>query len=215
MADHTLPRNIPRSDKDYLKIATLNMRGRTCTIQGYRQDKWFQIYRILNTSQTAILAIQETHLTDELANNIRLSFDSKLALHYSPLPETRNADGVAFVINKGLLNAEKVSCEEIIPGRAILATISWHADTKIKILNIYTPNDTRNNELFWEKLNEIMSAHPNQRPDIMMGDFNLVEDSLDRLPCHPDNASAVAALGELKYNLNLHWVHRTLFVINN
>ena len=37
----------------------------------------------------------------------------------------------------------------------------------------------------------------------MLGDFNLVEDSLDRLPCHSDNPSAVAALGNLKSNLNL------------
>jgi hypothetical protein len=37
----------------------------------------------------------------------------------------------------------------------------------------------------------------------MLGDFNLVEDSLDRLPCHPNDASAVAALGTLKSSLNL------------
>ena len=37
----------------------------------------------------------------------------------------------------------------------------------------------------------------------MLGDSNLVEDSLDRLPCHPDNATAVASLGELKSNTDL------------
>ena len=47
------------------------------------------------------------------------------------------------------------------------------------------------------------------RPNVMLGDFNLVEDSLDRLPCHPDDAGAVSALGELKGNLNLidGWRH--------
>ena len=201
--NNTNPCNNHKPSKDYMKIATLNMWGRTCTIQGYRQDKWFQIYRVINTSRTAILAIQETHLTDELANSVKSSFNTKLALHYSPLPETRNAAGVAFVINKGMLNADKVSCEEVIPGRALLATIAWHADTKIKILNVYAPNDPKNNENFWEKLNEIISTKPHLRPDVMLGDFNLVEDSLDRLPCHPDNVSAVAALEELKSTLNL------------
>lgn len=37
----------------------------------------------------------------------------------------------------------------------------------------------------------------------MLGDFNPVEDCIDRLPCHPDDTNTVAALGELKSNLNL------------
>ena len=201
--DNAPPRNTLTPNKDYLKIATLNMRGRTCNTQGYRQDKWFQINRVISNSRTAILAIQESHLTDDLAANVRTSFETKIALHYSPLPETRNAAGVAFVINKGMLNADKVSCKEIIPGRALLATINWYANTTIKILNVYAPNDAKSNENFWEKLNETMRTHANLRPDVMLGDFNIVEDSLDRLPCHPDNAPAVAALGELKSTLNL------------
>jgi len=199
---------LPRTDnntpaKDYIKAATLNMRGRTSMVGGYRREKWFEIYGILNASRIAILAIQEAHLTDELANNVNRAFETKMALFHSPLPDTRNAAGVAIVINKSILNADRVTCEEIIPGRAILATINWHANTKIKILNIYAPNDTRANVNFWEKLNEITMSNPNLKPDLMLGDFNLVEDSLDRLPCHQDDANAVAALGELKSNLHL------------
>ncbi|KAF9782884.1 Endonuclease/exonuclease/phosphatase [Thelephora terrestris] len=150
-----------------------------------------------------ILAVQESHLTDELAANINTAFETKLSIFHSPLPETRNTAGVAFVINKALLNAEKITFEEIIPGRAILAKIRWHGNTTIKILNIYAPNDTANNEAFWEKLRDLTSRKPEWKPDVLLGDFNVVEDSLDRLPCHPDNASAVAALGELKSHLNL------------
>jgi exonuclease III len=189
--------------KDFLKVASLNMRGRTSNLNGFRREKWFEIYGALNASRTAILAIQESHLTDELASNIASAYDTRLALHHSPLPDTRNAAGVAFVINKGILNAQSVTYEDIIPGRAILAKILWHADTEIKILNVYTPNDTANNSKFWDTLNEITSSNPNLKPDIMLGDFNLVEDSLDRLPCHPDDPNAVAALGILKSNLNL------------
>ena len=198
-----LPTNGNKPTRDFLKIATLNMRGRTSTIGGYRREKWFEIYGVINTTKTAILAIQEAHLTDELAENVSRAFETKLALYHSPLPETRNAAGVAIVINKKILNADNVTCEEIIPGRAILATLTWHAGTQIKILNIYAPNDVRANENFWEKLNEKTASNPNLKPDIMLGDFNLVEDSLDRLPCHTDDANAVAALGELKSNLNL------------
>ena len=161
------------------------------------------MYNLLNSKKIALLAIQESHLTDDLVESIRSSFETKLALHYSPLPETRNTAGVAIVINKSLIHADKVSCEELIPGRAILVTIEWHANSKIKILNIYTPNDARSNEKFWEELKNKTSTRPDLKPDIMLGDFNLVEDSLDRLPCHPDDASAIASLGELKYFLDL------------
>ena len=157
----------------------------------------------MNSSRTAILAIQEAHLTDELAENINKTFETKMKVFYSPLPDTRNAAGVAIVINRGLLNADKVTCTEVTPGRAILATVSWHANTQIKILNVYAPNEPGNNENFWININETTTTNPHLRPDVMLGDFNLVEDSLDRLPCHQDDANAVAALGELKCNTNL------------
>ena len=157
----------------------------------------------MNRHRIAVLAVQETHLTDDLANNISSAFDTKLRLLYSPLPDTRNTAGVAIVVNKGLLRSDNILSDEIIPGRAILATIPWHGDTVLKILNIYAPNDTKNNENFWARLNEILMDRPHLKPDIMLGDFNLVEDSLDRLPCHQDNANAVASLGELKSNTDL------------
>ena len=125
----------------------------------------------MNASRTAILAIQEAHLTDELAENINKTFETKIKVLYSPLPETRNAAGVAIVINRGLLDANKVTCTEIIPGRAILATVSWHANTQIKILNVYAPNEPGNNENFWTNINEITTTNPHLKPDVMLGDF--------------------------------------------
>ena len=171
--------------------------------QGYRQDKWFELNRVINTHRIAVLAVQETHLTDELAASFESAFDSRLKLFHSPLQETRNAAGVAIIINKGLLDASEIKCTTLIPGRAILAEIPWHAGSQIKVLNVYAPNDVGENEILWERLNEITSDNPSLKPDIMLGDFNLVEDSLDRLPCHPDNPNAVAALGVLKGNLDL------------
>ena len=112
------PRDLPRL-RDYLKLVSLNIRGRTSTVRGFRQDKWFEIYRVLMSNHIAILATQESHLTDELVENIRSTFNTKLEILHSPLPETRNAAGVAFVINKGLLETNNIKCEIIIPGRAI------------------------------------------------------------------------------------------------
>ena len=198
-----VPQRAQQTSRDHIKVASLNIRGRVCTAQGYRQDKWFEMNRVINTHRIAILAVQEMHLTDELAANFESAFDARLRLFHSPLPETRNAAGVAIVANKSLINTDGISCATLIPGRAILAMIPWHANSIIKVLNVYAPNDTRENESFWETLNEIIEDDPSLKPDVMLGDFNIVEDSLDRLPCHPDNPNAIAALGELKYNLDL------------
>ena len=191
------------TSKDHIKVASLNIQGRVSTVRDFRQEKWFEIYGLMNRYKIAVLAVQETHLTDNLADSISSTFDTKLRLLYSPLPNTRNVAGIAIVINKGLLRLDNVLSNKVIPGRAILAMIPWHGDTVLKILNIYAPNDTKNNENFWAQLNEILMDHPHLKPNIMLGDFNLVEDSLDRLPCHPDDTTAVASLGELKSNTDL------------
>ena len=36
------------------------------------------------------------------------------------------------------------------------------------------------------------------RVDILLGDFNIVEDSIDHIPGHPDNANTIEALNEVK-----------------
>ncbi|KAF9781535.1 hypothetical protein BJ322DRAFT_1010472, partial [Thelephora terrestris] len=144
--------------------------------------KWFEIYGLMNRSRTAILAIQESHLTDNLAASISRAFETKLSLFHSALPEMNNAAGVAFVSNRGLINPDLTTCEEIIPGRAILTKVQWHSGSTIKILNIYTPNITKDNEKFWEDLKDITARNLALKPNLMLGDFNLVEGCLDRLP---------------------------------
>lgn len=197
--------NIPPSShtRDCLKLASLNMRGRTSSARGFRQEKWFEMYGVISSQRIALLSIQESHLTDELADAISSAYDTKMSLFHSPLPDTRNAAGVAFVVNEALLDSKKVTYRVMIPGRAMIASIAKQAGTTVKVLNVYAPNDPRENETFWTELKIRVLEDPELRPDIMLGDFNLVEDSIDRLPCHPDDASAVAALGELKSELGL------------
>lgn len=74
---------------------------------------------------------------------------------------------------------------------------------KLRILNVYAPNDPTDSGAFWKNIpNEMERKHlPN--PDVMLGDFNTVEDSLDRLPNKSDNAETVRALREMRTNMNL------------
>jgi exonuclease III len=172
-------------------------------VRGFRQEKWFELPGLLNSHRVAILGVQEAHLTENLAGTIKTAFGARLKLFYSPLPGTDNAAGVAILLNKGLVNTERASADVLVPDRAILVTLPWHAGEPLKVLCVYAPNDSGVNATFWETLNNLLATAPHLRPDIMLGDFNLVEDSIDRLPCHHDDATPVAALGELKCNAGL------------
>lgn len=74
-------------------------------------------------------------------------------------------------------------------------------EEKLNILNVYAPNDPSENQRFWETIHDNIINLP--QPDVLLGDFNIVEDSIDRIPAHPDHTNAVNALRALKSHLNL------------
>ncbi|KII84252.1 hypothetical protein PLICRDRAFT_73789, partial [Plicaturopsis crispa FD-325 SS-3] len=88
--------------------------------------------------------------------------------------------------------------QEIIPGRAMLITVPWHATLTLTILNIYAPNSAAENRQFWSDLKVKWEMEAIPAPDLMLGDFNLVEDAIDRLPCHNDAQAAVTSLSEFR-----------------
>ncbi|KIJ60424.1 hypothetical protein HYDPIDRAFT_61309, partial [Hydnomerulius pinastri MD-312] len=97
--------------------------------------------------------------------------------------------------------SQGITKTELVPERAILAMIPWHKEEHLHILNIYAPNEHSANEAFWQELKDKLKGLP--KPDLMLSDFNLVEDVLDRLPSHMDTHLATEALSDLKRELNL------------
>lgn len=192
------------------KIASLNMRGRGAPGDNNISNKWFHINQILKDKRIGILAIQEAHLTPDYTDTLHTLFGKRLHVAYSQ-GHNVNAQGVAFIINKDLLKTIEIETYEVVPGRALLLTIPWHNNQLLTILNVYAPNAPVENQNFWETLEAKLSdpSNPLPTPDTMLGDFNLVEDSLDRLPSHPDHNGAVMQLDNLRTKLRLKdgWRH--------
>ncbi|EIN07781.1 hypothetical protein PUNSTDRAFT_18435, partial [Punctularia strigosozonata HHB-11173 SS5] len=92
----------------------------------------------------------------------------------------------------------------VIPGRAVMLRIPWHSDQELTILGVYAPNEAKENSEFWRNLKRVWRTERLPKPDMMMGDFNLVEDKLDRLPMHNDNGEAVEAFRTLKAKMGMH-----------
>ena len=120
-------------------MASLNIKGR----RSGDIEKWMHIPQIICEKRIGILAVQETHLTDELAHQFKSLFDNTLELIFSLYLETCNARGVALVLNKRLIKTDNIRSTTIIPGRAIMINIPWHGDQSINVLAIYAPNTPR------------------------------------------------------------------------
>ncbi|KAI0341942.1 DNase I-like protein, partial [Trametopsis cervina] len=192
-----------------IRVATLNMKGRGQSIPTPSDPrgisaKWLAINQLVREQKTAVLAIQETHLSNEHVDDLQSLFGNRIHIIHSPAPERPTANaGVAFVLNKERLEVSLTTSTVVIPGRAMALNLVWHNDVPLTILNVYAPNSPTENERFWRDIAGKISRGECHKPDIILGDFNVVEDSSDRLPPHPDHRGATQALSDLYTSLGL------------
>ena len=171
--------NQPRCKRKQIKIATLNMNGRG----NNSQDKWGAINNTIKRRQIAMLGLQETHPNNEMQATVGRRFRNALHILHSADPQdpSRTA-GVSFAIHKGIIDIKNITYHEVIQGRTILLEIPWGENDKLKIMNIYAPAGNTEKTNFWRLLMEKIESNEDMHPDVMMGDFNLVENpELDRL----------------------------------
>ena len=142
-------------------------------------------------------------MTDELVAEFKGLFSNSLELIYSPDPETRNARGVALVLDKSAVKTEGVRVEVLVPGRAMVVMIPWGNNTEMVAMNIYAPNTPREARDFWTRVGNGLRGMLPVKPNIMLGDFNLVEDALDRIPCSQGDAQSTEQLRNIRTSLDL------------
>ena len=197
--------------KANINIATLNINGFTAPSQNMNGiEKWSAIYQTMKENKIAVLAMQETHLDNDMLQSINECFGKRLTVINSKLPENpRSSAGVAFAINRALVAPKELTISELIKGRAMTIKFKWHDDEEILLLNIYAPNNRSDHPNFWEEVDMKRHSKGLRRPDIMLGDFNLTEDPIDRALTHLDDTNAIAALRNLRQCLGLEdsWQH--------
>src|ERR1700683_5382550 len=71
------------------------------------------------------------------------------------------------------------------------------------VLNIYALNNHTESETFFKELKLKFETKTFPLPDLMMGNFNIVEDAIDQLPAHVDHEGATQALYDLRALLRL------------
>ncbi|RDX41984.1 DNase I-like protein, partial [Lentinus brumalis] len=198
------PRRKAGRTRAHIKIGTLNMRGFGDSRGGGVPEKWWKMNQLLRDERIAILAVQEAHLTPDRVEALNELFGATMRVWaYADDENPTGARGVAFAVNRRLVAVDDATIRGVWPGRAAILTVPWSGGKVLKVMNIYAPNDAKDNALFWEKLAEDRAQRKFPRPDMMLGDFNLVESSIDRLPPRTDHQEAVDRLGEFRNRLDL------------
>lgn len=196
---------IKRKTKAHIKLASLNMNGRASAGQGTNSlSKWKEIPHLLEEHQIAILAIQETHLNNNDMLTLERQYGKKIVIYNSSDPLRPHASaGVAFVLNRKIANIHNLVITEVIPGRVIHIQTKWHGIEEMSIINIYNYNDpTKQTALYMDVLRKMNELHI-PKPDFIMGDFNTVEDALDRSPPREEPTNVQEAFREVRHSLKM------------
>ncbi|KAI0720986.1 Endonuclease/exonuclease/phosphatase, partial [Cerioporus squamosus] len=159
------------------------------------QNKWHLLNQLMRQRRLAVLALQETHYSVQQAEELNTLFAGLLRVFVSPDPDSPGAArGIAFAVNLRVVRDELVSFKEYVPGRAAALTLTRRRGSRVRMLNVYAPNDMNANMLFWDNLRVRRSSRDLCAQDVLLGDFNVVTNSVDRAPARQDHEGAAAAL---------------------
>ncbi|KAJ7232813.1 hypothetical protein C8J57DRAFT_1091044, partial [Mycena rebaudengoi] len=187
--------------KASVKVAALNIKGNGNPNVRHQDNKWYELWQIMREGKIGVLIVGEAHMTDQKKADIDALFSRCMRLEFTKNPVSNRRAGVAFVLNKNLVETEDIKTIEIVAGRAILLEMKNVDGSALSILGVYAPNDPRENEGFWIEIKTWFIDHPRvRRPDIFGGDMNIVESGIDRMPAHVDvrDSGAMEALDDLK-----------------
>ncbi|KAI6128058.1 Endonuclease/exonuclease/phosphatase, partial [Pisolithus croceorrhizus] len=153
--------------------------------------------------------IQETKLAPNKEQNIHI-LAPKILIINNPNTENDRSAGTTFALNKDHLKNRTWDHSILIPGRAARLKIKKNNETQIDIINVYSPNETKEKIKFWKHLHEIIKKKDNWENTLLVGDFNFVESAIDRLPAHTDEKTITDAFNKIKATLQVTdgWRHQ-------
>ena len=182
--------------KQGVRIATLNVKGRNKE----KKSKWPTIATLMRKQRILVLGLQEMHLDENEADKIR-KMCPKIELINNG--SSTSKEGIAFVINKELANNMTWSCENMIEGRLSKLTIEVEEERGLDIVLLYAPNGDNDKMNFFNELNNKLRQERKNENIIVMGDFNSVENELDRMPHRKDEKKVTEAWCKVKKSFNL------------
>ena len=130
-------------------------------------------------------------------------------MHSSDPERPRSKARVAILINKALIPANTTKLYTLVPGWAIMIKLTRPDNKNLSIVNIYALVQKESQPNFWAKVETKRREKRLPHPDFLLGDFNLVEDAIDRAPANLDNRTATDALRDIRltWEVQDQWRH--------
>ena len=117
--------------------------------------------------------------------------------------------GVTFILQRALIAPEKIQTHVLWPGRALMIKLSWASVKEKMILNIYIPINRSQHKDFWEHIEQERQRKRLPKPDFIFGDFNVIEDAIDRAPASENESTMTVALRNVRlaWGIQDQWRH--------
>ncbi|KAF8827360.1 hypothetical protein HHX47_DHR5000756 [Lentinula edodes] len=169
-------------------------------------SKYPRIMNYMRRNKILLLCVQETKLKGNDHVTI-MEENPLLEVKCNNDPEGKAKSGIAFLLNKNITRNKAVTHDVIIPGRASRIIIQLGPDERLNVVNIYAPNIEKEKIAFYKKLKSKLSEMNDMEDMIMMGDFNMVNESIDRLPQRKDEERVMSPINAItsKYHLVDGW----------
>ena len=180
-----------------IRIATLNVNGRR---DDKRRDKWPKLISQMRSQGVAILGVQESHLNVEETDALNERFKKAIILNNG---SSTVKGGVTFVLNKDLVNGMRWEHTPIIEGRVSRLEIETEKDRGMNIVLLYAPNEDKDKANFWNTLKLKLEELGELENLVMLGDFNSVENALDRYPHREDDGKVKQEWKKIKDKFKL------------
>ena len=180
-----------------LKIASLNMRGR----QKDGKDKLKMAIDWMRINRISILALQETHLKTDKIDELNEKYRY---LKFYGCGSSTSSGGIMFILSENTGKPDDMNYKSFECGRTGMLNLKF-GDQSLNAVNVYMPNDRTHQK---ETLTSLRRALKNE-PDIknselvVLGDWNFVEDQVDRSPQHADDRGVNREMTKLKVSLDL------------
>jgi hypothetical protein len=145
--------------------------------------KYKDITTLIRKNRITVLAIQECRLNKIEQAKIELMCPMLSIISNS---SSTAKEGVAFLINKDLVKDKKIEHKILVRNRMSRLTLRWNEDVLLDIINVHVPNNEKEKISFLKEAKHIIRNIKNKEDLMIMGDFNYVEDKIDRLPMTKD-----------------------------
>lgn len=195
-----------RSNKPTVTVVSHNVNG------GLYGAKFGNLHDHMRDNHIGLALVQETHMSESQAAQMQANFQ-RLLVFASPTPDHESSrGGIACLVNREIMQIESITHTVLEAGRAALITIVKKSGSVLCALNIYAPATTPlERTQFYQRINKYFEDNRHaRRPLYMGGDFNMVEEGLDRSSGKDTTEHTANAFSALKMTLRMQDSYRLI-----